>query len=288
MEFISPLSDFGFKRLFGNTEKPHIAISFLNSVLDLRDSKSIKNITFLDPHNRHMAKLNKLSIVDVKCVDQSGNKFIIEMQFDSERDFAQRAQEYVACSIVDQLEVGDEYSKILPVYFVGVINFNMIKTTEEPITTYRPVQVKKAKDKDYSMFMDDALLNLSSWTFIELKKFRTPLEACETLVDKWLYLLRYAHEQKEIPALFGIEKVTKDAFELLNQGSMNSDEIAQYRANLNALRAENSVIRSAKEEGREEGEHNAKLTMAKALLNKMSVAEVAEITGLSADVLKKL
>ncbi|TAE46819.1 MAG: hypothetical protein EAZ06_03340, partial [Cytophagales bacterium] len=45
--FINPYTDFGFKKIFGEEVNKDILIDFLNTLLDLKDEKRIKNIQYL-------------------------------------------------------------------------------------------------------------------------------------------------------------------------------------------------------------------------------------------------
>ena len=283
MDFINPQSDFAFKRLFGNEKKPNIVISFLNAAFDFTGTKKIKGVTFMDPYIRQVTKRQKMSIIDVKCTDLDGHKFIIEIQVDRDKDFPERVQDYVASNIIDQLEAGQDYEDLLPVYFLGVLNFKMVTCSEEPINSYRIVNIHHESGK--KIMVDDGLFRLSHWMFIELGKFNKAEKECVTLVDKWIYVLKNAADMKEIPALFGTEKEICEALGLLNKGGMNAAELEQYRDSMRNMRAERSVIATAREDGKAE----EKRAMAKNLLRKkMSVADIAEVTGLSVNEIEKL
>ena len=79
MQFIRPTNDFAFKRLFGSQDKSIVVISFLNSILGLTGDSEIKSVTIADPHNQPEHEEIKMSIIEIKSVDQADSQFFIEM-----------------------------------------------------------------------------------------------------------------------------------------------------------------------------------------------------------------
>ena len=49
MKFVDVKTDIAFRKIFGNENKKEILISFLNSVLDLKDEHEIDDIEILNP-----------------------------------------------------------------------------------------------------------------------------------------------------------------------------------------------------------------------------------------------
>ena len=52
MKFADPKNDLAFKKIFGNEDHKDILISFLNSLLDFKDEKTIVDINLLNPRLR--------------------------------------------------------------------------------------------------------------------------------------------------------------------------------------------------------------------------------------------
>ncbi len=288
MKFLNLQTDFAFKRVFGNARKSHITMSFLNAVFNFPEGEKIVDLTFIDPYNKPDAVHKKMSIVDVKCTNKKGHKFIIEMQAKGQSAYPQRAQHYVFSNVADQLDKGERFDKLLPVYFVGVVKFSMNKQKKSapPISHY--VIMNKQEVDGKMVFDDDGLLSLASWVFVDLTKFNKKLDACKSLVDEWMYVLKYAEKLDEIPALLGVDKAIHDALELLNSGGMTEKELAEYKEELDALMVEEGVLSFAEAKGIEMGKAEAKIELAKKMLKKMSPAEVAEVTGLSIEEIQKL
>ena len=80
MDFMKATNDFAFKRLFGNQSHKDILISFLNSVLELSETDKIVETTIIDPNNLPDIPGEKNGIVDVRCRDNQGREYIVEMR----------------------------------------------------------------------------------------------------------------------------------------------------------------------------------------------------------------
>ncbi len=74
---IRPINDFAFKKTFGSPENKLALISLLNSILGL--PKPIVDVTIENPYNLQDFKDDKLSILDIKAIDQTGAIYDVEM-----------------------------------------------------------------------------------------------------------------------------------------------------------------------------------------------------------------
>jgi predicted transposase/invertase (TIGR01784 family) len=77
-KFLDPKSDIVFKKVFGSNSE--LIKSFLNSVMPLPEDGLIETIEYLTPEQSPRIPSMKNTIVDVKCTDQKGRIFIVEMQ----------------------------------------------------------------------------------------------------------------------------------------------------------------------------------------------------------------
>ena len=115
MVYLDAKSDIAFKKLFGNIAHKEILISFLNSVLEKVEGTKITDVVINDPANLPDALDAKMSIVDVRCTDQSGSQYIVEMQVVSQYEYPARAQYYSSLALSRQLSVRQPYSELVPV-----------------------------------------------------------------------------------------------------------------------------------------------------------------------------
>ena len=96
MQFADPRTDFAFKKIFGNDQAKEILISFLNAVLGLEGSHAIAEVTILNPYQAPKISTLKHSFLDVKCRDNRGVEFVVEMQVQYAEGFGKRIQ-YNSC-----------------------------------------------------------------------------------------------------------------------------------------------------------------------------------------------
>ena len=76
--YISLLTDFGFKRIFGTKPNKDLLINFLNSLFD--GEQVIKDVRYLNSEHVGDVFAERKAIFDVYCENEKGEKFIVEMQ----------------------------------------------------------------------------------------------------------------------------------------------------------------------------------------------------------------
>jgi hypothetical protein len=108
--FLDPKNDIVFKKIFGS--HPYLIKSFLNAVLTLPDDGLIETIEYLPAEQVPTIPTMKNTIVDVKCYDQQGRIFIVEMQMQWTDSFTKRLT-FGASSkaYVNRLDKGMEYKR---------------------------------------------------------------------------------------------------------------------------------------------------------------------------------
>src|SRR4051812_29682003 len=88
LRLLDPKSDIVFKKIFG--QHPELIKSFLNGILPLPEGRLIESIDYLTPEQSPRIPSMKNTIVDVKCKDQHGHIFIVEMQMTWSKSFLKR------------------------------------------------------------------------------------------------------------------------------------------------------------------------------------------------------
>ena len=109
---IRPINDFAFKKTFGSPENKLALISLLNAILGL--PKPIIDVTIENPYCLQDFKDDKLSILDIKAIDQAGAIYDIEMQLSIFSGLIQRIVFYGCEIYTDQLRSCDDYSLLKP------------------------------------------------------------------------------------------------------------------------------------------------------------------------------
>lgn len=93
---IRPINDFAFKKTFGSPENKLALISLLNAILDRKSP--IVDVTIENPFNLQDFQDDKLSILDIRAVDQTGAIYDVEMQLSNFSGLVQRIVFY-GCEI---------------------------------------------------------------------------------------------------------------------------------------------------------------------------------------------
>ena len=73
--YISLLTDFGFKRIFGSAPNKDLLICFLNSLFNGR--QVVKDVRYLNPEHVGDVYTDRKAIFDVYCEGENGEKFIV-------------------------------------------------------------------------------------------------------------------------------------------------------------------------------------------------------------------
>ena len=120
-KYINPLTDFGFKKLFGTEPNKALLIDFLNQILPKRHQ--IKNLNYSRNEQLALKELDRKAIFDLYCIGVSGERFIVEMQKAKQNYFKDRSIYYSSFPIQEQAQKGDWNYELDPVYTIGILDF---------------------------------------------------------------------------------------------------------------------------------------------------------------------
>ncbi len=107
-------NDFVFKRVFGREDTTDILRAFVNAVLLDSGEPAVVELTVKNPELSRQTNWLRTAILDVLAVDETGRRFEIEVQVESEPAFSNRSLYYWARAYADQLEKGTE-TELTPV-----------------------------------------------------------------------------------------------------------------------------------------------------------------------------
>ena len=116
---IRPTNDFAFKKTFGTPANKLALVSLLNAILELRNP--IVEVTLENPFNLQDFQDDKLSILDIRAVDERGAIYDIEMQLSIFAGLVKRIVFYGCEIYADQLRSGDNYADLKPVYAICLL-----------------------------------------------------------------------------------------------------------------------------------------------------------------------
>lgn len=276
-KYVNPLTDFGFKKLFGSEPNKILLIDFLNQILP--EKHQIEDLTYAN--NEHLGKneFDRKAIFDLYCVGKSGERFIVEIQKAKQNFFKDRAVYYSSFPIQDQAKRGNWDFSLDPVYTVGILDFvfDDHKQDEELL------HIIELKNQRCEVFYDKL-----KFIYIELPKFKKTESELVTHFDKWLYVFRHLAYLQDRPAALQ-EKVFERLFEIAEIAKFTSNELETYQESLKYYWDLNNVVNTAKGEGIEEGIEKGKLEIAKNMKREgFPVDQIALLTGLSKEEIEQL
>jgi predicted transposase/invertase (TIGR01784 family) len=254
--YINPLTDFGFKRLFGTEPNKNLLIDFLNVILP--PQHRVKELTYRSTENLGNTPSDRKAVFDLYCQSEKGEKFIVEMQKAKHNYFKDRSIYYASFPIQDQAEKGDWNYKLAPIYTIGILDF----VFDEDKNDDTLLHIVELKDQDCQVFYEKL-----KFIYLELPKFKKTIDQLSSHFDKWLFLLKYLPDLDE-PPLPLQENVFMQLFEVAQITSFSQDERDAYENSLKYYRDMKGVIETAREEGREAGREEGREEGKRSLLLK--------------------
>lgn len=280
MKFVDVTNDIAFRKIFGNENKKISLISFLNAVIILPDNVKITDVTILNPYQLPKLSGGKITIVDVKATDQNKNTFIVEMQIPELDQFDKRILYYTSQSYVDQIISGDDYHKLNPAYFIGILEFKISKNPNY-LNRHRVLDVETGEN----------IIRDMEFNFIELPKFNLELSELKTNIEQWVYFLKNAKNLEVIPA--NIDEGLKEAYTEADKHNWTKEELNEYNKILIKKRDDIGKLEFAVKKAVEKAVKIAEKKGAKKIAKKLkengvNIKIIIKSTGLSKEEIEKL
>jgi predicted transposase/invertase (TIGR01784 family) len=239
--YISLLTDFGFKRIFGTEPHKLLLIDFLNTLLP--PHHHIQDLSFKNNENLGNTQLDRKAIFDIYCQAESGERFIVEIQKAKQNFFKDRSVYYATFPIQEQALKGEWDFELSAVYTIGVLDFIFDDHKNEA----ELIHTVELKNQNGNVFYDKL-----KFIYIELPKFNKSLDELTTHFDKWLYLFRHLPDLTDRPLPLQ-DDIFNELFEVAEIAQFSSIEQANYQSSLKYYRDMNNVVTTARQEGLQEG-----------------------------------
>lgn len=250
MERLNPKIDIIFKRIFGVEENKPLLINLINSIVSKEDQ--VKEITLLNPYNAADFKGDKLSILDIKAVGQTGKRYNIEIQITDEADYDKRALYYWAKLYTEQLKKSEDYGTLNKAIGIHILHFSSIATSSKYHNTFHITE----KETGLPYFKDLELhtIELPKFSGSQSQELEDLLTKIKTSLDLWTaFLTRYNLLPKgPLPTPVNSTAVQK-ALEVLDVISLDEREREIYESHLKWMRIETNTLKKAHKDGHEEG-----------------------------------
>ena len=284
-------TDTGFKHVFCDRQNKEVLKTMLNTFLPV--DKKIRDFEYADREVEGFTPEGKGVHMDLRCVDEQGCDFIVEMQNYKEEAFFKRCLLYCARLYSSKLQVGKPYKDLMPVYLVAFMTIPFeekeFNIQEDGISCYRFSNIYSGKHT-----VDDI-----SIIFVQLYKVKHSLDECTTDQERYMYYLWNMCNMSECPeaakgghcenlfrsseiAEFDNEKKLRYYDEMRTEMDYMVQVETYYKHGKAEGLAEGRAEGRAK--GLDEGAIIAKRNIANDMLKRgYDIVSVSEITGLSAE-----
>lgn len=281
MKYLNPKTNLAFKKLFGDVHHKSLTINFLNTMLNLTDDKLIKDVSFLETESFPNSPDGKKNYLDVYCIDTQNNDYIVAMQSLHEFNFLERSQHYAARALVSQAPDGCEYQKLLPITFLGIINYQRLDDGDEIVAQYNLTHAITGKN------IEKSLIN---FCYVILQKFHKNIDELTTQFDAWLYFLKHAESLEAIPEPL---QNLQQAFQLIDKLQWNQADLQIYMHEEEAIeresRQQHDIFEEGQAKGREVGAQKKAEEIALHAFNLgLSLDDIEQLTDLSVEQLEEL
>ena len=281
--FIDLTCDWAFKHVFGHDEE--LLKMLLNDILPERIVKIEYDPNEID----RFAANDKNVIMDVFCHTDDGRRILVEMQKKDEDGFHQRMLYYGAARLREQLEAGDDYETICPVYVICFMDFKL--------PHYGTVIPPGKLIFFYKLMEEQTKEEYGNWLniiFCELPRLKEDKMKTLSPQEQWFAIMRNLPNFAERPAW--MDARYDQLIDLARTRGLQDKEQLQYLRAMVSEKEIDKVARAYLRRGREEGErkerekHRAEiLRIAKNFLDSgVSVEDVARNTGLSPEEVEAL
>jgi predicted transposase/invertase (TIGR01784 family) len=293
--YLDPRNDLPFKRIFG--EHPDLLMSFLNALMPFEKHQRIESLEYLPAEQVPENPAKKNSIVDVRCKDNSGRQFIVELHLLWSNVFLTRMVFNASKACVSQFDKTQYYNLSQPVYALAILCTAFDKKTEEFYHHYRIVNYHNT---------EEVIAGLE-FVMVELPKFKPEKMAGRQMASLWLRFLNEVREKRssDIPDELKENAYTRRALDICEEDAFTDAELATYEKYWDFIRTEGALIATSKAEGIAKGRAEAEAkriaerraegqeeSLAAIVRNcertGISVEQIQVITGLSVEKIREI
>ena len=274
MKYLDPKAALTYKRVFG--DHPDLVMSLLNALLPLAPEEEITDIEYLAAEMVPENPLRKNSIVDVRCKDKKGRQFIVEMQMIWSPEFKQRVLFNASKAYVRQINAGEQYELLQPVYSLNLVNEIFEPELEGYYHHYQMIHVENS----------DKVIDGLQLIFVELPKFSPHSYSEKKMQVLWLrYLTEINERTREIPKELLDNPEVKKAVSALEESAFTEAQLLGYEKFWDIISVEKTLYNSAERKGMEKGMEKGKAEEQLLIASNMkkqgiSAAIISQCTGL--------
>lgn len=280
--------DWAIKRLLRQKANFGVLEGFLTVFLN----EPIKIIDILESEGNQQAADDKFNRVDIKAKNNKGEIIIVEIQNTSELYYLERVLYGVAKAITEHIYLGNTYKEVKKVYSISILYFDLGKGSDYIYVGQNNFVglhtqdhlIISTKEKDTIVRKSPSEI-FPTYILVRVNEFN---KVAKSPLEEWVEYLKNGviSPEAQAPGL-------QEAREKLKYYSMSDAERYAYDEHINAIMIQNDVLGNARlegmEEGRAEGRTEEKNNIARKMLaNGLSIEQIALITGLTEQEIKRL
>ena len=235
--YINPLTDFGFKYIFGTKE---FLMDFLNAVLDVEGG--IVDLYYDNTERPGRSEDDRTTIFDLFCTLGNGERIIIEMQHHRQEFFQDRTLYYASRLIQEQGEdkKGDKQwgFELSPVYSVNIINFQLdadAGTVNHTVNKY--ASYVQLFDRDTL----EVFYKKLTFLFLGLPYFTKEIHELTNYIDWWMYVLKNLVKLNHLPDALR-NRIFEQLFLKAEIAKLSKKDRKEYDRSLKKMRDMNIII----------------------------------------------
>ncbi len=279
---LSPKNDFVFQKIFGTEENKDLLLALLNAILHLPPAKILTDLTVISGARLDRERLeDKTGILDVRAQTSDGSIVNIEVQLANQYNMEKRTLFYWSRLFAGQQEKGKDYAELKRTITINILDFKYL----EPEQYHNVYHLREDK-------VNHLLTDVLEIHFIELPKFFEEEPDWEDALHRWLMFIGQAKEEVLHMLETKDSKIAK-ATKVLQLLSSDPETVRLSELREKAIWDEVSRLNGARAEGLQQGLQQGMLqkqvSIARRMLSKgMEPTDIAEMTGLSLDEVRKL
>lgn len=246
--YISPFTDFGFKKIFGEEPNKDLLIDFVNELLRPQNHQ-IKELTYKKTEQLGTTDMDRNVVFDLYCENEDGEKFIVEMQKAKQSFFKDRTLFYSTFPIREQAPKGPWNYELKSVFAIAILDFSFDDNDKDKTIVNR-VQLFDTSKRE--VFYDKL-----TYIFVQIPNFNKRIDELENRLDQWLYVLKNLEKFERIPEKIK-DKIFKKVFQIAEFQKLGKEERYAYEESLKFYRDLKNSFDAAEETGRKKAEKEYK------------------------------
>ena len=250
-------------------------------------NEPIKIVEILENEGNVLAE-DKFYRVEIKAKNSNGEDILVEIQNITRLCYQERIFYGVDKAITEHINLGNTYKEVKKVYSISILYFDLGKGSDyiyvgqnNFIGLHTQDQlIISTKEKDTIVRKSPAEI-FPTYILVRVNEFN---KVAKSPLEEWVDYLKNGviNPDTKAPGL-------QEAREKLKYYSMSNAERHAYDEHVNAIMIQNDVLGNARLEGMEEGRTKEKNDIARKMLaNGLSIEQIALITGLTEQEIKRL